>query len=120
MIAFQKNERVIKMIKNWAYIYKNQLQQENPPMHDQPAFRKALYFSDIYSTVLPSEYNIKIKTYAPIYKAANCKAKILHGRSRDLKKAINKINSHNGVEIYNFGPTPFQNLNHKIRMILNQ
>lgn len=100
VIAYRKNDSVMQVIKNWELIYAKQLEGENPPKHDQPAFRKALYFSEVRSTVLPPEYNIR--TIFPIFKGGRCQAKILHGREPTLSRAISLINTHDGIKTFDF------------------
>jgi len=100
VIAFNKKSKVINLIDEWHNIYTEQLESTSPPKHDQPAFRKALYYSDIRISILPSEYNFR--TRAVGFKGANCPVKILHGRGYSLRQAIKGINLHKGEEIYDF------------------
>jgi hypothetical protein len=100
VIAYVKNDRVFRLINQWRDIYNKQLKSDNPPCHDQPALRKALYYCDLHLAILPPEYNIR--TIFPVFVGGNAKAKILHGRGETLKTSIEKINDYHGIRIYDF------------------
>ncbi len=89
VLVYRKSTSLLKLFHSWAEIYKQCLALETPPIRDQPAFRQALYHSDIRATVLPSEYNLR--THFPFY--AHGKVKILHGRGPSLEKALRLINN---------------------------
>ncbi|MGF1523892.1 MAG: hypothetical protein ACFBSF_16360 [Leptolyngbyaceae cyanobacterium] len=99
VIPYRKTETVIQVFQAWERIYAEQLKGDNPPAHDQPAFREALYFSDIRSVILPPEYNVR--TVYPVF-VGGCPAKILHGREPSLGRAIKRINEYSDLRIYDF------------------
>lgn len=99
VIPYRKTETVIQVFQEWERIYAEQLEGENPPAHDQPAFRQALYFSAIRSVILPPEYNVR--TVYPVF-IGGCSAKILHGREPSLGRAIKKINEYSDLRTYDF------------------
>lgn len=113
VILYRKTEQVLQLIRNWGNIYAEQLKQNNPPSHDQPAFRKALYFSEIRCTVLPTEYNLR--TVFPVFKGGGCTVKILHGRDPSLTRAINTVNTKKGVNCYDF--TDKRSIKHKLNKL---
>lgn len=122
VIAFNHNQDTVRLFREWENIYDYQLKNEfPPPAQDQPAFQKALYFSDIHFTILPSEYNTR--TVYPIFKGGNSFAKILHGRGFNLENAIKNINnSYKYVELYDFrkskaNRSKIQKLKSKIKQI---
>lgn len=116
VLAFNKNELTFQLIRDWADIYSEQLKNKVPVKHDQLAFRKALYFSDIRSTILTPEYNMRLNF--PVFKGANSVAKILHGRDDRLRRAIQKINSYDGVEIYDFRINQSNSIKNKIKRLI--
>jgi hypothetical protein len=116
VIAYRKNDSVMQLISDWEQIYAQLLEGKHPPRHDQSAFRTAIYFSQIRSVVLPPEYNIR--TNFPVFKGGGCPAKILHGREPSLSHAIDQINSHDGIKIFDFRKQAIkqaQNLQAKLR-----
>lgn len=100
VIAYRKTHIVTELFENWEKIYTDQLETDTPPIHDQPALRKALYLSDVSSYILPPEYNIR--TGFPVFKGGGCPAKILHGRGPSLREAFNQINRSDRISIFHF------------------
>ncbi len=99
VICFRKTASVLDLIKNWHYMYSTQINDGSAPMHDQPAFRKALYLSNLNFTVLPPEYNLR--TIMPYFAGGGLKVKILHGRGPSLDVATKTINSERNIRIGN-------------------
>lgn len=91
VLAYNKKESFFMLIDKWKKTYIEQTESPTPPTHDQPAFRKALYLSQIYSYVLPPEYNLR--TSMPMFKGGGLNAKILHGESPLLEQAIQEISA---------------------------
>lgn len=103
VIAYRKNESVMQLIQEWKLIYTKQLEAleaEEMKIPDQPAFREALYSSEVRSIVIPPEYNIR--TIFPVFKGAGYKVKILHGREPTLSRAIGIINARDDIETFDF------------------
>lgn len=104
VISFKANQKTENLFKNW----KKQYVGRNYESHkDQPAFRKALFKTDIKHTVLPSEYNCRHALPGFL----NEKAKIFHGRLKDIEsqgfryhidheKAAEKLNSKQGTRLH--------------------
>jgi hypothetical protein len=86
VLAYRKTKEVENILKHWLTIYERQLLQESKPLHDQPAFRKAVYESQARFLVLPEEFNLRV-SFAHMV-PGNTKIKILHGRHEHLAKAL--------------------------------
>ena len=99
VIAYRKNERVMQFFKEWERIYIKQLNQTPSPPHDQPAFREALYFSNLNLTILPPEYNLRADF--PGYTGGSCHVKIIHGRDPYLSQAKSLANDTSHI-LFNF------------------
>jgi hypothetical protein len=89
VLAYRNSQAFRLFVDEWDGIYSEQRKAVAAPNHDQPAFRKALYFSPISSYVLPPEYNLR--TPMPMYKGSGLTAKILHGRGSSLEQAIQRV-----------------------------
>jgi hypothetical protein len=94
VIAFSKNNTVVKFIREWRNIYEHKSKEKNipdkhAPFKDQTPFREALFFSEsIRVATLPPEYNFRFNV--PGY--AGGRVKILHGRSGNMKKVSKCVN----------------------------
>jgi len=99
VLAYRLTESVARLFAQWLEIYSCQLLGTIPPNHDQPAFRKALYNSEVRATVLPPEYNFR--TIVPGAKGRG-KVKILHGRDPSLSRAISAVNKSEKISAFDF------------------
>lgn len=82
VILYRQSDAVNHLFQSWTRIYQEQLESDRPPLHDQPAFRQAIFESDINLYILPPEYNLR--TVMPMFIGGNAKVKILHGRQPSL------------------------------------
>lgn len=73
VISYRKTEEVLQLFNDWKELYENRPYESH---RDQPVFRKALYYSGVNFTTLPSEYNCRFGIPGYLYN----EAKILHGR----------------------------------------
>lgn len=89
VILFKKSPQINKLFDNWLTLFKEQMEQVVKPRHDQPAFREALFKSQLKVTTLTPEYNCRF--IIPTFISG--KVKILHGRCNDLSIVAKKINS---------------------------
>ena len=89
VIGYKNTDEIKNLMANWEHIYLEQKRNWNNPPHDQLAFRKAVYDSDVKLGVLPEEYNIR--TIFPFVKGGNSYAKILHGNVKTNNNAKNKL-----------------------------
>ena len=65
-------------------------------VHDQPAFRAAVWRSGLPIYILPPDYNFR--TICPSF--ARSKVKILHGRHTDMASLIQLVNEQNGARVF--------------------
>lgn len=86
LLAFSKNAKFRTILENWRDLYEEQMKLEIKPLHDQPAFRKALYESESRFLVLPEEFNLRVSF--PYMVPGNVQVKMLHGRHDNLTRAI--------------------------------
>lgn len=89
VILYRQSDSINKLFQSWTRIYQEQLQSERPPLHDQPAFRQAIFASDINLYILPPEYNLR--TVMPMFIGGNAKVKILHGRQPSLNNIWHQL-----------------------------
>ena len=89
VILFKKSPQTDKLFDNWLVLFKEQMEQAVKPPHDQPAFREALFKSQLKVTTLTPEYNCRF--IIPTFVSG--KVKILHGRCDDLSLVATEINS---------------------------
>jgi hypothetical protein len=87
VILFKKSERLDRFFAAWMQIHQRNLTITRDG-GDQPAFREALYYSDLRFTVLPSEYNCRF--IHPLF--LNQPAKVLHGPHHDLAALASEVN----------------------------
>lgn len=95
LIAYRRTPAVLALFDDWAKIYREQLQSDTPPQHDQPSLRAALWQSpDLRLAILPPEYNLR--TPFPFMIGGNAKVKVLHGRLPNAEAVAQKINANSG------------------------
>lgn len=90
VLVYQKCEAVSAMMNEWFTLYEEQIKENGIKSPDQPPLRAALYRSNVKSTVLPPEYNLR--TIFPTA-VGSMPVKILHGRGAPLlfaKKTSNR------------------------------
>jgi len=85
VLLFRRTPNLLRFFARWEALYREQLAAPRKPPHDQPAFRQALYESDLRFTILPPEYNLR--TPFPAFAGGNAQVKILHGRGPSLDQA---------------------------------
>ena len=87
MILFKRSEKVLSFLNNWGE-YHLKLCAIAPKAPNQPAFRTALYRSDLCFAIIPEEYHCRF-----IYPFKVCgKVKALHGRHPDMDLVVERIN----------------------------
>lgn len=99
LIAFRRTPEVIDFFAAWQAAYQdlkdNFIHAYRTFDEDQPSFRKALFWSDLRLTVIPSEYQFVINY--PNY--LMWKARLLHGRG-DLAALAGEINRTPGARVF--------------------
>lgn len=98
VILYKNVPQVHRFLARWESIYQAQydVAEEAPP--DQPAFRQALYESDLRFTVLTPEYNLR--TLFPSFAGGNSKVKILHGRTPSLDRLRPAVNQRRTPRVF--------------------
>ena len=86
VIAYQNSPTVQTFLKEWLTAYEQQMALPVKPAHDQPAFRRALYFSKLRFTILPDEWNLRV--IYPHLIGGNARVRIIHGRHENRSRAI--------------------------------
>jgi hypothetical protein len=82
VIAYRNTSAFQALVANWIAIFASQEDLE----YDQPAFREALYTSDLRFAVLTPEYNLR--ACFPYFLGGNVEVKIIHARGHCLDQAI--------------------------------
>ena len=82
VIAYRNTRGFQALVADWIAIFASQ----PPEYDDQPAFREALYASDVRFAVLTSEYNLR--ACFPYFLGGNVEVKIIHARKHCLDDAI--------------------------------
>ena len=88
MILYKKTEKVLNLFVLWEKLNRRNLSEGF--RHDQPGFRQAIYESDVVFTILVPEYNLRVG--CPYFVGGRAKAKILHGKAHELRKAERRVN----------------------------
>lgn len=89
VIVFKRNKAFNDFVKRWLALFKGhhecglELRSQ-----DQPAFRQALYESELKFSVLSSEYNCRFQVGA----AVQGQVKIFHGRTNGFQRVIDEVN----------------------------
>ena len=96
VLLYRKCESVSKMYAAWKEKY-DQIRANGIKAHDQPAFRHALYHSEVEFFVLPHEYNFRVNK---VNAARAGRVYILHGRNIDLASLAKRINRSSGQRAY--------------------
>ncbi|MCA9312449.1 MAG: hypothetical protein KDA21_14645 [Phycisphaerales bacterium] len=90
LLVYRNTEAVQRLFKAWSRVYGEQLGWAEPPRHDQPSLRRALYESDVRFTILPPEYNLR--TPFPFMIGGNARVKVLHGRVPNAEAIAQQVN----------------------------
>lgn len=89
VICYRKSTAFDQFMNSWVELYKNHYKKIN--IADQPAFRDALYHSDLTIFVLPNEYNFR--PFYPCFVGGFSKVKIVHDHnpySEEIGRVVNK------------------------------
>ena len=90
VVAYRSVPEVIAVFRRWGELHREMRDALNRRIHDQPAFRRAVYESRLQLYVLPPEYNLR--TPFPWFAGGNAQVKILHGRGPTLHRARQMVN----------------------------
>lgn len=90
VVLFKKSPQMRDFFLKWLTIYKRNCAAKKNLLcyQDQPAFREALYYSNLKFVTMKPEYNCRFIFPGYVYS----KVKILHGRHSDLPAVADAIN----------------------------
>jgi hypothetical protein len=100
VIAYRKSPEVEAFIRSWHAYHRDYSGKIHA--NDQPAFRHALYHSNLKFFVLPSEFNLR--TYYPCFVGGFAKVKIIHDRNRFVRSIASNLNRFTRPRIYGYMP----------------
>lgn len=88
VLAYRDVECVQDVFTRWIDRYQSHREQ-SPQLHDQPAFREAVYNSSVRVVTLPPEYNLRL----PFHGFASGEVKLLHGPVANPEYLAQRINA---------------------------
>ncbi len=97
VMAYRKTPAVDALLADWLRIYEKEIAETGKMDSDQPAFREALYRSDVRFTIIPSEYNLRTVMPAAV---GRCAVRIIHGRGPDLAALDRWVNASRRIRIF--------------------
>ncbi|SDJ68101.1 glycosyltransferase family protein [Natronorubrum texcoconense] len=107
VLALKRNDAVCELLIDWESIYQEHISKSKSALN-QPAFREALYHSDVHVATLPSEYNCRIR-YSGSTGFLSSNAKIVHGRHPEsLSKIADLLNSKSGMRVFSYKDYPLR------------
>jgi len=98
VVVYRSGPALQSFLERWETIFSAHLASAQGAAHDQPAFRQAVYESDLRLTVLTPEYNLR--TVFPSFAGGNARVKILHGRGRSLERMLKIANLRTGPRVF--------------------
>lgn len=93
VLAFSDTPAVKAFFDRWQNLYHNELSDIEA---DQPAFRRAVYDSDIRISTLPPEYNVRISSAGYL----ESPVAVVHGHRPDRESAARKFAETDGRRIH--------------------
>ena len=95
VIGFRNEPAVHGMLERWRELYAIH-QQAGAVMHDQPAFRQAIWESGLSIYMMPPEWNSRL--IFPTF--LNGPVKVIHSRMKEMPKVAEEINARRGNRIF--------------------
>jgi hypothetical protein len=94
VVVYKKNNLTENLFYTWLETYKK-IVDRGLSMHDQPAFREAVWYSDVRVATLTPEYNFRLGNGKNEEEKLLTKdrVKVIHGRHPDLSRVAKKINA---------------------------
>ncbi len=96
VILFRRSHAVRRFFERWLDCYKTYVGKDGTPRHDQPAFRWALYRSQLHVATLPPEYNCRFNY--PVFLRGP--ARILHGRHPEIPEIARALNERTDRRVF--------------------
>jgi hypothetical protein len=107
VLLFKNNSQTREFFESWASIYEENKVQVGVGLN-QPAFREALYKSELQIATLPSEYNLRVR-YDGSVGFMTDSVKIVHGRHPAGLPAVSKhLNANDGMRVYSLRKWPVE------------
>ncbi|TYL39303.1 hypothetical protein CV102_08480 [Natronococcus pandeyae] len=107
VLLFNDNSSTRAFFESWSDIYEENREQTIAGLN-QPAFREALYKSDLQIGTLPSEYNLRVR-YEGSVGFMTDSVKIAHGRHpAGLPAVAERLNADDGMRVYSFRKWPVE------------
>ena len=100
VLPFRRGEVVTQLFERWLRYFERSVAEKGYRM-DQPAFRAALYESDVRFYTLTQEYNFRANAAMVL----NGPVKIVHAHG-PLERIASNVNRHHGPRIYTPGRNP--------------
>jgi hypothetical protein len=97
VLAYRRSSEMIALFQDWLRLYEKEVAATGRMDSDQPAFREALYRSEIQPYVLPTEYNLRTVMPAAV---GRCKVRIIHGRGPDMTELERWVNTSAGIRLF--------------------
>ncbi|ELY90791.1 hypothetical protein [Natrialba taiwanensis] len=110
VVGLKRCQSVYDFLDNWETKY-DELMNRSDSRLNQPAFREALYESNLRIATLPSEYNCRIR-YRGSVGFLTSDVKIIHGRHPvGISNLERKLNKDSGMRVFTTKRYPLQLIN---------
>ncbi|RKD98095.1 putative nucleotide-diphospho-sugar transferase [Halopiger aswanensis] len=107
VMSFKSNKKVKSLFNDWEKIYEKNKKEIKLNLN-QPAFREALYKSDVAIGTIPSEYNLRVHDQGSVGFASD-KVRIVHGRHpMGLDVIADHLNKKTGMRVYTSKKWPIE------------
>ncbi len=97
VLAYRCTAAVDNLFSDWLRVYEEEVKTTGRMDSDQPAFREAIYRSQVNFYVLPSEYNLRTVMPAAV---GRCAVRIIHGRASDLAEVERWVNESRSIRLF--------------------
>jgi hypothetical protein len=107
VLTFKDNPKTREFFSSWVSIYERNKAKMETGLN-QPAFREALYKSDLQVATLPSEYNLRVR-YDGSVGFMTDSVKVVHGRHpAGLPVVAERLNANEGMRVYSLRKWPVE------------
>ncbi|WP_049982658.1 hypothetical protein [Halorubrum sp. BV1] len=96
IFGFKRSDTTDELLEKWEEIFDRHLSEWDELDNDQPAFREAIYQTNVNVGLISPEYRFRI----PFPQYVVGEVKIIHGRAPNIPEIASKINSDTGRRIY--------------------
>lgn len=88
IFGFEDNDRTAALRETWRATFERHVQEWPDLQNDQPAFREAIYHTDVNVGVFAPEYSFRL----PFPQQVMGRVKIIHGRAANFPEVAAKLN----------------------------